>query len=819
MKQNLRLILMTLLCAVFSTVWGETSTMNLTQALGVEQNGTIIAADDEGNVIWTVTSDADESSFDNTRGVHFGTGKLAVSFLKFTTSDISSTITKIVVNASGASGTSAKLDVTVGGTAYGSQQSLTSTATNYTFEGNASGEIIVNLSQTSATKALYLKSIVVTYGTTPSGPTDPEVSFADDPLFVMEGYTATNPITKPSDLTVTYSSNDETVATVDASTGEVTGVAVGEAIITASWAKVENVYNEGSASYNVNVTEAVEPTVYEKVTNANQLVAGNEYLLVVSNSGKYAVMGAQYDGSTPYRKAVEISITDDNVNITDQNVAILTLGGNEEGWTFMASDNGQYLTWSSGNSLASQEEESYWTVKSDDNGFYLCFKTTPERILQYNSSSPRFACYTGTQKNAYLYVKSGSATSNKEDANVTIDKTELTLAEGEAVTATITTDPSSLAVTYTTSDESVAEVSTSGVVTAKAQGNATITATWAEQTIGETVYRAGSKEFAITVKDPNGKGSFVDPYTVSEVLAYNGTVNDVWVKGFIVGYYNNNQLISEISDKTLDTNIALCDDKTGAATENTIPVQLPSNSTIKTSLNIKDNAGMLGEEVLIKGDIMTYFLKNGIKNTDDGYIILPEISSVGYSTAYYSNADLKVQEGTTAYAVTDNGKQLDYISVGEVIPAGVAVVLQGSGPQKFQIVAAPTTTTDFSQYANNNLRGLDVDGTTAGPDNGSYVYYKLAIGTSTEDAGKIGFYWAEANGAAFQSKAHKAYLVLPASNHVVSSYAFDETVGISSPMLDEIKSEGVYTLSGVRVMSDRLPKGIYIVNGKKMVIK
>ena len=815
MKQNLRLILMTLLCAVFSTAWGETSTMNLTQALGVEPNGTIIAADNEGNVIWTVTSDADESNFDNTRGVHFGTGKVAVSYLKFTTSDISSTITKIVVNASGASGTSAKLDVTVGGAAYGSQQSLTSTATEYTFEGNASGEIIVNLSQTSATKALYLKSIVVTYGTTPSGPTDPDVSFANDPLIVMEGYTATNAITKPSDLTVTYSSSDKNVATVDASTGEVTGVAVGKAIITASWAKVENVYNEGSASYNVNVTEAVEPTVYEKVTNANQLVAGNEYLLVVSNSGKYAVMGAQYDGSTPYRKAVEISITDDNVNITDQNVAILTLGGNEEGWTFMASDNGQYLTWSSGNSLASQEEESYWTVKSDDNGFYLCFKTTPERILQYNSSSPRFACYTGSQKDAYLYVKSGSATSNKEDASVTIDNTQLTL--GETVTATITTDPSSLVVTYSTSDESVAEVSESGVVTAKAQGNATITATWEEQTIGETVYRAGSKEFAILVIDPD-KGTLNDPYTVAEVLAFNGTLSGVWVKAYIVGSYVNNALSSEIVDETPDTNIALYDDKTGATTQNTIAVQLP-NTFIKSSLNLKDNAGMLGEQVLIKGNITKYFGKNGIKEISDGYIILPEISSVGYSTAYYSNADLKVQEGTTAYAVTDNGKQLDYISVGDVIPAGVAVVLQGSGPQKFQIVAAPTTTTDFSQYANNNLKGLDVDGMTVGPDNGSYVYYKLAIGTSTEDAGKIGFYWAEANGAAFQSKAHKAYLVLPASNHVVSSYAFDETVGISSPMLDEIKSEGVYTLSGVRVMSDRLPKGIYIVNGKKMVIK
>ena len=807
MKQNLRLILMTLLCAVFSTVWGETSTMNLTQALGVEQNGTIIAADDEGNVIWTVTSDADESSFDNTRGVHFGTGKLAVSFLKFTTSDISSTITKIVVNASGASGTSAKLDVTVGGAAYGSQQSLTSTATNYTFEGNASGEIIVNLSQTSATKALYLKSIVVTYGTTPSGPTDPDVSFANNPLIVMEGYTATNAITKPSDLSVTYSSNDETVATVDASTGEVTGVAAGETTITASWTAVENKYNEGSASYTVNVIEAVEPTVYEKVTDANQLVAGNEYILVTDDG---VALSSQLNDN--YRSYENVTIDNNTISVTNQVVTVLTLGGDENGWTLLASDNNKYLSWSSGNTLNSSDSPANWLITDQ---FTLSFASTPERIIQYNSGSPRFACYTGTQKNAYLYVKSGSATSNKEDAIVTIDNTQLTL--GETVTATITTDPSSLVVTYTTSNSSVAEVSTSGVVTAKAQGNATITATWEEQTIGETVYRAGSKEFAILVIDPE-KGTLNDPYTVAEVLAFNGTLSGVWVKAYIVGSYVNNALSSEISDETPDTNIALYDDKTGATTENTIAVQLP-NTYIRSSLNIKDNAGMLGEEVLIKGDIIKYFGKNGIKNTSDGYIILPEISSVGYSTAYYSNADLKVQEGTTAYAVTDNGKQLDYISVGDVIPAGVAVVLQGSGAQKFQIVAAPTTTTDFSQYANNNLKGLDVDGTTVGPDDGSYVYYKLAIGTSTEDAGKIGFYWADANGAAFQSKAHKAYLVLPASGNVVSSYAFDETVGISSPMLDEIKSEGVYTLSGVRVMSDRLPKGIYIVNGKKMVIK
>ncbi len=814
MKQNLRFIFMTLLCAVFSTAWGEeTSTMVLEQALGKEQNGSIIAADQDGKVIWTVTSDADESNFDNERGVHFGTGKKAVSYLQFTTSAISGTITKIVVNASGASSTSAKLDVTIGNKAFGSQQSLTSSAANYTFEGSASGEIVVRLSQTSATKALYLKSIEVTYisGTTPTGPTDPTVTFATDPLTVKKGSTATNTISKPNDLTVSYSSGNTAVATVDASTGEVTGVAIGETTITATWAAVENKYNAGSTSYTVNVIEAPQGTVYEKVTNVNQLVAGNEYILVASL--KSVAMGEQ--GGNTYRAAVEVSIEDDKINVTDNEVTVLTLGGSEGAWTFKASDNNQYLTWSSSNSLISSEDPSAWVVTKD---FMLSFASTPERILQYNSGSPRFACYTGTQTNAYLYVKEGSAVDNKEVAAVSIDKTQLELGGNNAI-ATITTDPATLVVSYESSDVTIAEVSSTGVVTAKAEGTVTITATWEEQTINEVIYKAGNETFSIKVVDPiNGKGSLANPYTVAEVLDYNGTITGVWVKGYIVGSYINNELSDVTGDDAVESNIALYSSKEGAETENTIPVQLPNNSTIRSSLNLNGNAGMLGEEVLVYGNIETYFGDNGLKGTSDGYIILPEIGSTGYSTTYYT-ADLKVQEGTEAFAVTGNGNQLTYTSVGDVIPAGVAVVLKGSGPQKFQIVSAPTMTTDFTLYENNNLKGLDVAGVTVGPDNGSYVYYKLAVGTSAEDEGVVGFYWAVANGAAFNSKAHKAYLVLPASGQVVSSYAFDETVGISSPMLNEIKTEGVYTLSGVRVMSDRLPKGIYIVNGKKMVIK
>ena len=146
-------------------VWAETATLTFTKAC--EGTGT----DTQGNA-WTVTSDAAESTYDATKGIHYGTSKKAVSYLQVSTSTIPGTISKIIVNASGASSTSAKLNVQVGGVAFGSQQSLTSTATEYTFEGESSGEIVVKATQTSAKKALYVKSIVVTYTPTSGGGTE-----------------------------------------------------------------------------------------------------------------------------------------------------------------------------------------------------------------------------------------------------------------------------------------------------------------------------------------------------------------------------------------------------------------------------------------------------------------------------------------------------------------------------------------------------------------------------------------------------------------------------------------------------------------------
>ena len=158
MYKTLRFTLVSLLMMLCGTAFADESKLTFTAAC----NGTGTADD---GVVWTVTSDGDESNFDNTKGIHYGTGSKAVGNITLTTSGISGTITSVVVNASVANGVTATVDVTVGGNAFGGDaQALSTTATDYTFEGSASGDIVVKVKKpSSANKALYVKSIVVTY--------------------------------------------------------------------------------------------------------------------------------------------------------------------------------------------------------------------------------------------------------------------------------------------------------------------------------------------------------------------------------------------------------------------------------------------------------------------------------------------------------------------------------------------------------------------------------------------------------------------------------------------------------------------------------
>jgi hypothetical protein len=53
-----------------------------------------------------------------------------------------------------------------------------------------------------------------------------------------------------------------------------------------------------------------------------------------------------------------------------------------------------------------------WTFTYEEDVFKVTNMGATDRLLQYNSSSPRFACYTGNQKNLTLYKKASSTTTD-----------------------------------------------------------------------------------------------------------------------------------------------------------------------------------------------------------------------------------------------------------------------------------------------------------------------------------------------------------------------------------------------------------------------
>lgn len=228
--------------------------MNFTQKCGGK------GTDNKGGA-WTVSSDADEFNFEKDRGIHYGSGKNPVSFIKVSTSAYAdAVITKIVVNASTASGVKAKVKCEVGGAAFGVEKKLTPSNAPYTFEGNASGNILVSVYKDSKEKdALYIKSIEITYSTANLETTTLTLTAQDSPISIGGTYTST-PTLKAgeqtlSDKTITWSSDNENVATVETNTGVVTGIGVGTAKITAKFAG-DDEYKQSTASYEIKVKGA-----------------------------------------------------------------------------------------------------------------------------------------------------------------------------------------------------------------------------------------------------------------------------------------------------------------------------------------------------------------------------------------------------------------------------------------------------------------------------------------------------------------------------------------------------------------------------------
>lgn len=139
-----------------------------------------------------------------------------------------------------------------------------------------------------------------------------------------------------------------------------------------------------------------------------------------------------------------------------------------------------------------------WNIIYDVDVFKISNITSTTRLLQYNTTSPRFACYTGSQKNITLYKLAASSCtpSNLAFANPTVSK----LATDASFIVTATSVNASTAITYSSDNLAVATVNaTTGEVTLIGAGEAKITATQVAGTHNSVDYCAASASYNLTV--------------------------------------------------------------------------------------------------------------------------------------------------------------------------------------------------------------------------------------------------------------------------------------------------------------------------------
>ena len=215
-------------------------------------------------------------------------------------------------------------------------------------------------------------------------------------------------------------------------------------------------------------------------------------------------------------------------------------------------------------------------------------------------------------------------------------------------------------------------------------------------------------------------------------------------------------------------------------------------------------------------------------------------NTAGYATAY-TVFPYVMPASANGYIVTDTAegttiKAKNKYPAGAEVPANAPLLIKNSeaGVTLNPVVLGKTV--EAYPYAEENLlhgTRLESDGVTTdvdGTDN--YYYYKLSYKLDAEKnpvVGSYGFYRGKADGSAFaMQNTLTAYLALPRSSGLVNNLRIsidNEDGSAMSIQTNRLPADNmpqsVYTLSGVRVNAagGSLPKGIYIVNGKKVVIK
>ena len=276
-----------------------------------------------------------------------------------------------------------------------------------------------------------LASVAVTYATGGGGDDDSKIDIA-----TLNGISPTNvEVGDIDEFTLDATFAEGTVAGEDyevswtSSNPEILDLAgnlyeakaAGEVEVTVSVTVQDDTkYNEVTETFSVTVTKPFDATAYELVTDASTLADGDEIIIAYVNADEETTvaMGAQRDNN---RGAVGVQVNSDGILVNNEDVQLITLEKDEEGFFYFNVGNGYLYAagGSSGNYLKTEktldeQDRAKATISITEGSAKIEFQTTQttRRLLKYNNSgtSNLFSCYASGQNEPQIYRKAEPVT-------------------------------------------------------------------------------------------------------------------------------------------------------------------------------------------------------------------------------------------------------------------------------------------------------------------------------------------------------------------------------------------------------------------------
>ena len=775
MKKALLTKLMLLLCALIagsSSVWAGTNTSTVSTKFSANGDVTnkFTQTGDFKDAAWNIavtwgSAGASWNNLDSDKGTQIGSSNKPATGIVLTGSDIPGTITSVVVNTSGASSVNATVAVAVGGTGFkcnnNTTASLSSTATDYTFAGSGSGDVVITWANNSS-KAIYIKSVTITYSGGTSKVATPTIS--GNEAFLTS-----------TDVSITCSTDGATIQY-----------------------SLDNGSNWTNYSTPFTLTET--KTVKAKATK--------------SGSTDSDEASKTFTKVTPITVAAALAAIDalaNNGTKADQCVSgIISQVDNysSNAITYWISDDGtttSQLEVYKGKGL----NGANFAAKTDLNvGDQVTVYGTLKKYVSGSNTTPEFDA--GSQ--LLSYEATGTPVPAINASNVTI---ESDATSGE-ITYTID-NPTSAALTAAVKEgDWISNVQVDAV---NKKVTFSVTQNSGDQRIGYITLSytdATDKDVKITQKATYGTATL--PFAFDSGKADIETTAGLTHTGLGSDYDYSPKLKFDNTDDFLILRIngtaqkLYFDIKGNSFSGGTFKVQTSTDGVTYTDLKSYTELGAVSHESLDLASTVRY-IKWIYTNKSSGNVGIGRIGidceaaylpSAGYATYTTPNNVDFTGTGVTAYKVSAIGA--DNVTLEEVTkaPAGTPLVLQAAaGNYCLNIVASA------AEVTGNQLQISTGNATT----DDSYKVYALA---SKGDPAVVGFYQVKAG---TKVPAGKCYLSV-AKTSAPEFLGFDfngEATGISQIENGKLRIENVYDLQGRKVAQPT--KGLYIVNGRKVVIK